>query len=208
MKFDPNKHHRRSIRLAGYDYTLPGAYFVTVDTWNREHLFGTVLAGEMVLTRLGQIVQQAWDDLPNHYPNVLLDAFCVMPDHIHGIIILKDMRRGGSVRPIGEPGISIAGKPSPSAEALTRPGIISNTPSSAPARHSPLRASQRPHALPEIVRGFKTYSARRVNHVRSSPGAPVWQRNYYEHIVRGEEEWESIRLYIRNNPLEWQDGND
>jgi REP element-mobilizing transposase RayT len=221
MKFDPNIHHRRSIRLAGYDYTLPGAYFVTIDTWNREHLLGTVVAGVMHLSHLGNIVHQAWDDLPTHYPNVVLDACCIMPDHIHGIIVLQDMRRGGSVGQIAEPDRPISGTLPPPAKALTRPGMDSNTPSSAtprpsltgsppssaPTPPSPARAAQKPHGLPEIVRGFKTFSARRINHVRGSPGAPVWQRNYYEHILRGEDEWQSIRTYIQNNPAEWQEGN-
>ena len=207
MKFDPKIHHRRSIRLAGYDYTLPGAYFVTIDTWNREHLLGMVVAGEMRLNRLGCIVQQVWNDLPNHYPNVQLDAFCVMPDHIHGIILLTDMRRGGSIRQTPGPDMAMAGKPSPSAETLTRPCLTSGAASPAPHPPTPVRAAGEPHGLPEVVRGFKTFSARRINQVRGSLGVPVWQRNYYEHILRGEEEWQGIRTYIRNNPVEWQDGN-
>lgn len=96
MIFDPQIHHRRSIRLKGYDYTLAGAYFITIDTWHNEHLFGAVVEEAMRLNRFGRIVEHAWDDLPNHYPHALLDVFCVMPDHVHGIIVLMEAHTGGS----------------------------------------------------------------------------------------------------------------
>jgi putative transposase len=94
MAYDPEKHHRRSIRLKGYDYTQPGAYFITICTHGRECLFGEIIDGEMHLNEAGQIVVQTWQDLPNHVPNVQLDAFVVMPNHVHGIIIITD-RTGG-----------------------------------------------------------------------------------------------------------------
>ena len=94
MKFDPQIHHRRSIRLKDYDYALAGAYFITIDTWHTEPLVGTVVNGEMHLKRLGRIVLDACNDLPNHYPHIELDAFCVMPDHVHGVIVLIDPRAG------------------------------------------------------------------------------------------------------------------
>jgi REP element-mobilizing transposase RayT len=90
MKFDPAKHHRHSIRLQGYDYTRPGAYFVTTVTWQREPLLGEVVGGVMRLNAFGKIVQAAWLDLPRHYPHVQLDAFCILPNHVHGIIVLSD----------------------------------------------------------------------------------------------------------------------
>jgi hypothetical protein len=94
MAYDPEKHHRRSIRLKGYDYTQPGAYFITICTHGRECLFGEIIDGEMHLNEAGQIVVQTWQDLPNHVPNVQLDAFVVMPNHVHGIIIITE-RAGG-----------------------------------------------------------------------------------------------------------------
>ena len=164
-KFDPQIHHRSSIRLKGYDYTLPGAYFITLDTWQKEQLFGTIIQGDMHLNHFGSIVQDVWNDLPNHYPHIQMDAFCVMPEHVHGIFVLMDARQGGST-------------PSPTARS--------------------------PYGLPEVVRAFKTYSARRINTLRHTPGLPVWQRNYYEHILRGERDLENTRRYILNNPLAWE----
>ena len=97
MKYDPDIHRRRSIRLKGYDYSSPGAYFVTTDTRKRECLFGEVVEGSVHLSKMGGIVQQVWGDLSTRYYHVVLDAFCIMPNHVHGIIILTDIpSRGGS----------------------------------------------------------------------------------------------------------------
>lgn len=160
--------HRKSLRLPNYDYTQPGSYFVTMVTKHRLCLFGDVLNGEMRPNSYGQIVMQCWNDLGNHYPHVSQDEFVVMPNHIHGILILNDVGAGL--------------KPTP-----TRPNIL-----------------QKRHGLPEIVRGFKTFSARRINHLRNIPGVPVWQRNYYEHVIRNERELDGIREYIVNNPTQWE----
>lgn len=88
MNYDPDKHHRRSIRLKGYDYGAPGAYFVTICTRNRACLFGTVADGEMQLNNAGRIAKAAWDELPERCPSVCLDAVIVMPNHVHGIVIV------------------------------------------------------------------------------------------------------------------------
>ncbi|NWG20922.1 MAG: transposase, partial [Chloroflexi bacterium] len=90
MTYDPNRHHRRSIRLKGYDYTQAGAYFVTIVTQNRECLFGEIVDGEMRLNESGACVVRWWEDIPRHFPNVDTDAFVVMPNHMHGIIVITD----------------------------------------------------------------------------------------------------------------------
>jgi REP element-mobilizing transposase RayT len=167
--------HRRSIRLSGYDYAEAGAYFITVCVNRRRCLFGDVIDGEMRLNDAGRVVCDVWDGLPVHYPNIELDAFVVMPNHAHGIVILAS------------------------------PG---NTPSSL-VPHSVVGAGFKPalrsHGLPEIVRGFKTFAARRINEMRVTSDIPVWQRNYYEHVIRNEESLEGIRQYIADNPGCWAD---
>ena len=160
-QYDPNIHHRRSIRLRGYDYSQPGWYFVTICTQNRIHLFGAIIDNEMVLNDTGKMVEQIWNDLPNHYAHVILNEFVVMPNHIHCIIELAD-----NPAPNGLP---------------------------APTRHG----------LPEIIRGFKTFSSRRINELRNRPGNKNWQRNYWEHIIHDENEYHQIIEYIRNNPQTW-----
>jgi REP element-mobilizing transposase RayT len=158
--------NRRSIRLKGYDYTQPGAYFITIVTQNRACLFGKVVDGEMRLNEFGKIVEFTWYDLVNHGVGIELDAFVVMPNHVHGIVIIAD-------DPVGA-----GSEPAPT-------------------------LGRKRHGLPEIVRQFKTFSARRINEHRKTPGAVVWQRNYYEHIIRSDESLNRIRQYIVENPLRW-----
>ena len=116
--------------------------------------------------RFGAVVERCWHDLVNHYTHVDLDEFVVMPNHIHGVIWLRDPRRAGL-------------KPAPTDDHVRR------------------------HGLSEIVRAFKTFSARRINQLRGTAGVAVWQRNYYERVVRNERELNAIREYIRANPLNW-----
>lgn len=197
MKFDSDKHHRRSIRLRGYDYARPGAYFVTICTQNRECLFGEVVDGCMHLNAIGDIVQLGWHDLPNHYRHIQLDGWVVMPNHVHGVIILTDTVTVGAGDVVGSGDVVGAGlKPAPTGICVdtdTGVGADMNT-GSIPAKR---------HGLPEIVRGFKTFSSRRINRIRNTPGVPVWQRNYYERIVRDQRALDAIRQYILNNPQNW-----
>lgn len=214
MKFDPqnthsgHRHHRRSIRLKGYDYSQAGAYFVTIVAWQRECLFGDVVDGEMQLNRNGHIVCDAWFDLKNHYRHVELGAFVIMPNHAHGIIILIDDRRGGSsmpggvVLPDGRGGSSISGTTIlPDEEHMGRMPLPKG-------ETHPYNKSKPRHGLPEIVRAFKSFSARRINRLRRTDGIPVWQRNYYEHIIRNEREMDRISRYIESNPSRWNDDDE
>ncbi len=177
-KYDPRKHHRRSIRLRGYDYSQPGAYFVTICTYQKECLLGDVRAGEMALSPYGRIVQRAWDDLPNHYPHVELDAWVIMPNHVHGIIVLGSDAAGAC-------GVQVGLSPAPAAFP-----------------------SSRRHGLSEIMRALKSFSARRINRLRRSPGTSFWQRGFYDHIIRHDREMDAIRQYIADNPLKWEFDQD
>jgi REP element-mobilizing transposase RayT len=159
MRYNPDLQHRRAIRLAGYDYSRPGAYYVTICTATRECLFGEVTDYEMRLNGLGCFVQRHWLSLPVHYANVKLDSFIVMPNHIHGIIRIAD--------------VATKGVP-----------------------------------LSEIVRGFKTWTARRINERRGSTGTPLWQRDYYEHIIRDDADLRRIRQYIIENPANWKNDTE
>ena len=184
---------RRSIRLGGYDYSYPGAYFVTVCAARRGLLFGWISDGRVVENANARIVRDCWSDLPNHYPHVSLDVFVVMPDHIHGIVVLLDTFEVGDVRKddtrAGYEGAGLKGraglKPAPTdGGAFVDAGVR--------------------HGLLEIVRALKTYSARRINATRGTPGASVWQRGYYERIIRDERELDLTRKYITSNPRNWR----
>jgi putative transposase len=172
MKYNPDKHHRRSIRLRGYDYTQAGAYFVTICTRNRECLFGDVVNGEMRLNDAGQIVKQIWAALPQRFSSITVDESIVMPNHFHGIIVVHNIIVVGA-------GLAL--------------------PSSAPIQGA---ASSAP-TLGDLIRTFKSISAIRVNRVVDRTGCPLWQRNYYEHVIRNDDSLGRIRQYIADNPLRW-----
>ncbi len=97
VKFDPQKHHHRSIRLPHYDYAQAGAYFVTIVAWHREFLFGEIVHKTMVLSDYGKIAEECWRLIPDHFPHVELGAFVIMPNHVHGIIVITDQRRGAAM---------------------------------------------------------------------------------------------------------------
>lgn len=181
MKFNPDIHHRQSIRLKGYDYSKAGAYFITVCTQNRACLFGEIKNREMALNDAGWVVQAVWDNLPNHYPHIALDECIVMPNHMHGIIVIV----GAGLKP--------APTMHPDGVDLDNGLGLDNG-----------AGAIKWHGLPEIVRALKTFSARRINQRRQAPGAKLWQRNYYEHIIRNENELNRIREYIVSNPKKWE----
>ena len=167
MKYDPAKHHRRSIRLSGYDYSQPGFYFVTICCYQRQRLFGEIVNGAMQLNRSGEIVENEWLKSAVIRPNIELDKYIVMPNHFHGIVIINPVANCSSPLP-----------------SLTHP-------------------SMKPRSLSSIVAGFKSAVTKKINIIRNAPGTPVWQRNYYEHIIRNETALNNIRQYIINNPLSW-----
>ena len=169
-RYDPERHRRRSIRLQGYDYTQPGAYFVTICTHNRAALFGRVVDGDTVLNECGRIVWECWREIPDHFPHVALDAFVAMPNHVHGIIWIVDDVGATHASPLPDDG-----------------------------PRGPTSGS-----LGAVVGSFKSAVTRRINARRGTPGAPVWQRNYYEHIIRNEGALHAIRRYIIENPVRWR----
>ncbi len=184
-RYDPAKHHRRSIRLKGYDYTLPGAYFVTIVTHQRALLFD-----DPVLRRVAETM---WQRIPRHFPHVTLDEWVVMPNHIHGILVITDDARRGEA----------SQQTDFSTDRAAQDGALSekNPPSREASPLPPVGPS--PGSLGAIVGNFKSVATRRINRIRHSPGTLVWQRNYYEHIIRNERELNAIRQYIRHNPARW-----
>lgn len=179
IKYNSDIHHRQSIRLKGFDYSQASAYFVTVCAWNRECLFGEVVDGGMRLNESGIIIQDIWNTTQNHFENIELDEFTIMPNHCHGIIVIN--RRGEVSSP-------------DSGKSENKKGGVS----------PPLRKN----TLGQIVAYFKYQSSKRINQIRNTPGNPVWQRNYYEHVIRNEKELNHIREYISNNPLQWALDNE
>ena len=179
-EFDPKKHHRRSIRLKGYDYAQARAYFVTIVTWQRETLFGEIVDGEMVLNEMGKMVQKWWHQIQKHFPNVELGAFVIMPNHIHGIIIITEGR--GAV-------------PAPDDDIQNEQQGEMTSP-----RH------RKKPTLGQIVAYFKYQSTKEMNALDGAGTiTKFWQRNYHDRIIRNEHEMARIWDYIEANPSRWAD---
>lgn len=160
MHYDPEKHHRRSIRLQGFDYIQSSIYFITICVQDRKCLFGTIDSDRMLLSDSGNLVSEQWLELPPRFPSVILDKFVVMPNHFHGIIYTTE-------NPVSKPSLS------------------------------------------EIVGSFKSIVTHKyidgVNNKNWEPfNKRLWQRNYYERIVRNDIELQNIQQYIDNNPANWQ----
>lgn len=178
MKFDLEKRNRRSLRLKKYDYSQAGTYFVTICAQKRECLFGREVDGEIVLNDVGKTIGLVWSDLSSRYASVELDEIVIMPNHIHGIIVINDTDVGAG--PLAAETNVGAGL------ALPDKGAASGAPT-----------------LGDVVRMFKSISTRNVNRLLSRSGQHVWQRNYFDRIIRNEEELGRIRQYIADNPLQW-----
>jgi REP element-mobilizing transposase RayT len=163
-------HHRRSIRLKDYDYAQNGAYFVTICAQEKRCIFGQVVDGVMVVNEWGQIVTQEWEQTAAVRSNVELDAFVVMPNHVHGILVITN--------DVGD------------TVGATR-------------RVAPTSTTLQSGSLGAIIGQFKSAVTRAINRLPDAPDHPIWQRNYYEHIIRSEDTLNTIRAYVANNPAKW-----
>jgi REP element-mobilizing transposase RayT len=218
--YNPNKHHRKSIRLVGYDYSQAGLYFVTICCEDKICRFGQVKNGTMVLNEYGQIANDEWLKTAEIRPNVKLHEFVVMPNHIHGIIQLLDIGRGELHSPntneLHSPNTNELHSPnhnelhSPNTNELHSPnnnlGVYKT-----PLRDdnwgvckTPLRGPSQ--TIGAIVRGYKSSVTKQIN-LLCTCDAPIklWQRNYHDHIIRNEQSYQRISEYIINNPAKWED---
>ena len=181
MRTDISGNHRRSIRVKDYDYSQAGAYFITICTHDRACLFGKIVDGKMTLNDAGRMAESCWEDIPDHFPHADLDEFVIMPNHIHGTIILTD-KDGTNGYCRGEKYYCRGEKFFAPTTAHGKPKGTSKT-------------------VGSIVRGFKigvTKWMRQNTTIRD-----VWQRNYWEHIIRNDDEMDRIRQYILDNPAQW-----
>jgi REP-associated tyrosine transposase len=192
MTYNPEIHNRRSIRLKGYDYSHTGAYFVTVCVKDHACLFGDVGEREMNLNNAGTMIKTWWLSIPDKYRHVELDEYMIMPNHFHGIIKIVGADQcvcpGPSVRP--DPSVS--------------PDPINETGEKGEHTGSP---------LPRIIQWFKTMTTNEYIRGIDAQGwerfnRKLWQRNYYEHIIRDEKELQTIGEYIRYNPLKWNEDEE
>jgi putative transposase len=207
--YHPAIHHRRSIRLRGYDYSLAGAYFITICTHHRESLFGDIVNGAMLLNDAGRMVQTVWDEMPIHYDGIETDEFVVMPNHIHAVAII--VGAGPRACPIVSGPRACRtdhGQPSEPGDATQEGHPRGGAPTTLLQLDAAGRGG-RTLSLPDVVHRWKTMTTRwYADGVKNSGWQPfhgrLWQRNYWEHIIRNETELNRIREYIQNNPTQWE----
>lgn len=208
MKFDPSRHHRRSTRLREYDYSGEGVYFLTLCVERREHLFGDIVDGEMRLNTFGQIVAEEWEKSAKIRTNITLGEYIIMPDHFHGIIQINEQIKTESSALPGE-----FKSPSHTIGAIIR-GFKGATTKRIKSYlfHGTGESQFAPTASPESQFApmpsseLKFIPTREELNIlaRFNPDKSIWQRNYYDRIIRSRHQLENTINYIRNNPLKWE----
>jgi putative transposase len=172
-------HHRKSIRLRGYDYTQAGAYFITLVTYQRTCLFGEWVVEEIKPSKLGNLIVSEWKRLQKRFLTVELDEWVIMPNHFHGIIVLSEPMGKGQIDKY------------PGNESFQAPHIVTEEKFGSPVKGS----------IPTIIRSFKSSVTQKAQWMGMK--TPIWQRNYYEHVIWNEDEFDQTRLYIQDNPRRW-----
>ncbi len=218
MPYDPKRHHRHSIRWTGRDYAQVGVYFVTICTRGHQYLFGQVVGDAVQLSAAGRVVEECWRQIPLHFPHVALDEFIVMPNHVHGILMIVDPdncpraadpdpnpsvganhhspnlpAKDGPLDGVNVP-CTCTNQDSLASDAHQRPNVRAND-------YSPLRVRGTSRTIGSVIRGFKTGVTKWMR--KNANVRDVWQRNYFEHVIRNEESLHHIRRYITQNPASW-----
>ena len=170
MKYNPEYLHRKSIRLKEFDYKTPWWYYLTVCTKYNIKIFGEIVNDRMILNNYGNIVKEEWLKTKELRTNVDLDYYTIMPNHFHGILIIKSRDTARCV----------------------------------PTNIVRKFGQMTPGSLPVIISSFKSAVTKRINKLRNSPGSTIWQKNYYEHIIRNDLDLHNIRQYIELNTLKWE----
>ena len=172
---------RRSPRLKGFDYTAAGAYFLTVCTRDKDCILAEIRDGRSIPSDIGQAVERSWHQISSHFPDVSCDEFIVMPNHVHGILFIHPPPEEMPHPPVGARHAVPA--PPPQAESFGRPVAAS---------------------LPTIIRSFKAAATKDVRSIARRSDFRLWQRGYYEHVIRHNKELDNIRRYIKDNPAKWE----
>jgi len=190
MTYNPDIHKRQSIRLKGYDYSQSGLYFITICCYQRECLFGNIINSQMILNNFGQLIKEEWLKSAEIRKEIELDDFVIMPNHFHGIVIINQEINSDFMKndvDFQDNNVGANGR-SP----------LQQIPSSPP------KISMKPKSISSLIAGFKSATTKKINIIRNTPQNPVWQRNYYDHIIRNDESLAKIREYVQNNPLSWE----
>ena len=174
---------RRSARLKGYDYSQPGAYFVTMCVWGMAPTLSEIMESQVVFTQVGKIAESCWNKMGDLKARIDPDEYVIMPNHLHGILFIHNPSRGEAFE--GRFGSVRRRLPSNASPVHISRGTVSGS-------------------LGAIIQNFKSISTRKINRLNNTPGKTFWQRGYYDRIIRNHEELDRIRKYIFENPLKWE----
>ena len=222
MSLFRNKYRVESIRMRNWDYSWPGLYFITICTGGREHYFGEISNRRMHLNQTGDLAQTIWMEIPIHFPFIVLDAFIVMPNHIHGIIIIEkpDLTRLTDItRHTDMPRLTVETRliaslppPPPSSSPSSSP----SSPSSPPLPSSPspppppnqrggFAGNKNPMLNDNLSRVLRWYKGRVSFESRKIDANFEWQERFHDHVIRDEQSYRNIRRYIISNPERWEE---
>jgi putative transposase len=179
-----NKYRIPSARLQNWDYGWSAPYFVTICTQNRECNFGEIVDGKMQLSVIGEMAQKYWMEIPKHFPFVTLDAFVVMPNHVHGIVVID--------KPVETLHV----------ETLHATSLPPNPPTPSPKNEKMASISPKPGSLSTIIRSYKSVVTKNARHLHAEF---AWQPRFHDHIIRTNESYENIKTYINENPVKWDE---
>jgi len=190
MTYNPDIHKRQSIRLKGYDYSQSGLYFITICCYQRECLFGNIINSQIILNNFGQLIKEEWLKSAEIRKEIEFDDFVIMPNHFHGIVIINQEINSDFMKndvDFQDNNVGANGRSPLQQIQSSRPKI-----------------SMKPKSISSLIAGFKSATTKKINIIRNTPQNPVWQRNYYDHIIRNDESLARIREYVQNNPLSWE----
>ena len=188
-----NKYKTNTIRLKNWDYSKDAFYFITICTKNKQNLFGKIENDEMVLNSFGEIIKKYWFEIPKHFENVRLDEFIVMPNHVHGILIIDDGNGGGN-----------GGGTKNNAKMETQQCCVSTNKIDEKIQKSNTFYKLKSGSLPVIIRSYKSICTKTINKFQDNIRF-AWQPRFYERIIRNQKEFHNIKYYIINNPANWRD---
>ncbi len=205
MAYNPRRHNRHSTRKKGYDYTRAGSYFLTANVQDREHLLSQIVNAEVKLSRAGRIVYSAIRHIPHHFRRARIDAFVVMPDHIHLLLTLRGKRRGRRRNPktVLPPGGSYISLMPPEEIGPAYGFTIASLEQSGIYPDGRPKGTV-PGSIGAIMQNLQSITARKINRWRRTPGVRVWQRNYHDQIIQNARHWHAVRNYIHRNPAQWE----
>ena len=218
--------HRKSLRLKHYDYSRAGLYFITICTQNRESFFGDIQNNKMVLNDAGKMIETLWQEIQNDFLNIALHEYIIMPNHLHGIIeitvgadsISAQNAQMGSKITVGADSISAqnaqmgskitVGADSISAQNAQMGSELPKGTNPKSSSRADMESAPTKTNIPAIIQSFKRHTTiRYIQMVKQNIVPPfhkkIWQRNYWEHIIRNEQSYLEISEYIQNNPAKW-----